>query len=416
MLYDNAQLLSLYSEGYALYGADLYKEVVVQTLEFLDRELSRPEGGYYASLDADSLNPKGELEEGAFYTWEGADLANLLREDFEWFQEYYNINDFGLWEKGRYVLIRTVSDQDFASKRGWTLETLREHRTRVRNRLLEVRDKRPRPRLDDKVITSWNGLLLGGLCDAYRYCGLEEARKNALSLAEFIQDSLSRPDGGLLHSFKEGGKSVNGYLEDYAAVIQGYVKLYGIVQDPSWMERARDLADYCLEYFSEQDQPLLYFSSSLDRALIRRTLEVNDSVMPASNSLMAKNFFTLGAYYSESRYRDRAKEMLAAVQGSLQRYPGQYSNWLHLALWLDAPFYEMVITGPEALEKLASLQKHYTPNVLLAASAAPVAEPLFENRHSKDATRIFICQFGQCRQPLESVPEALQAIELKPNN
>ena len=415
MLYDNAQLLSLYSEGYALYGETLYKEVVVQTLEFLSRELSRPEGGYYASLDADSLNPKGTLEEGAFYTWDGADLAHLLREDFEWFQEYYNINDFGLWEKGRYVLIRTKSDKVFAAKRGWTPETLEQHKSRARNLLLKVREERPRPRLDDKVITSWNGLMLGGLCDAYRYCGLQDAREKALTLAGFIQASLSRPDGGLLHSFKKGGKSVNGYLEDYAAVIQGFIKLYGIIQDPSWMDRARELANYCLEHFAEAGQPLLFFSSSLDRALIRRTLEVNDSVMPASNSLMAKNFFILGAFYSNGSYQDRAREMLTAVRGSLQRYPGQYSNWMHLALWMDGPFYEVVISGPEALDKLESLQQHYLPHALLAASDKGAAYPLFEHRHSADSTRIFICRFGQCRQPVTSVSDALEEVEIKVN-
>jgi hypothetical protein len=255
-------------------------------------------------------------------------------------------------------------------------------------------------------------LLLGGLCDAYRYCGLEDARDKALELADFIKGSLSRPDGGLLHSFKEGGKSVNGYLEDYASVIQGYIKLYGIVQDPSWMERARDLAAYCLKYFSEEGQPLLFFSSSLDRALIRRTLEVNDSVMPASNSLMARNFFALGAFYSDPAYRERTREMLIAIQGSLQRYPGQYSNWMHLALWLEAPFFEVVITGPKALEKLASLQGKYLPNVLLAASEVPLPGPLFENRHSTDTTRIFICQFGQCRQPVTEVAEALEVLEM----
>ena len=266
------------------------------------------------------------------------------------------------------------------------------------------------------MITSWNGLLLGGLCNAYQYCGLVDAREKALELAGFIQDSLSRPDGGLLHSFKEGGKSVNGYLEDYAAVIQGYIKLYGIIQDPAWMDRAKELARYCLEHFSEADQPLLYFSSSLDRALIRRTLEVNDSVMPASNSLMAKNFFLLGAFYSETGFRDRAREMLVAVKGSLQRYPGQYSNWMHLALWMDTPFYEVVITGPEAMQKLESLQRYYLPNALLAASDEPLSYPLFEHRYSTDSTRIFICQFGQCLQPVETIPDVLEELEIGAKN
>jgi hypothetical protein len=215
----------------------------------------------------------------------------------------------------------------------------------------------------------------------------------------------------LLHAHKEGGKPVNGYLEDYASVVRGYIKLYGITQDTEWVDRARALAAYVLEHFAEPGQPLLYFSSDLDRALIRRTLEVNDSVMPASNSLMAKNFFLLGAFYADSSLRERAQAMLAAVNEPMQRYSGQYSNWMHLALWLDAPFYEVVITGPGALEKMKALQPHYLPHAMLAASPTPVASPLFENRHSEEATRIFLCQFGQCRQPLAEVSEALQVLQ-----
>ena len=410
MLYDNAQLLSLYAEGYGLYADPLYKQVISQTMEFLDRELARPEGGYFASLDADSLDEAGELREGAYYVWRDETLKTELGKDYEWFREYYNVDEFGHWEDGQYVLIRKESNEAFAARSGWTPHGLEQRISEVRAKLLRLRETRPRPRLDDKLITSWNGLLLSGFCDAFRYCGMESARSRALKLAGFIERTLNRKDGGLWHSYKEGGRPVNGYLEDYAAVIQGYLKLYSITRDPKWATRARELADYTLKYFSEADQSLMYFSSSLDPALIRRTLEVNDSVMASSNSIMAKNLFLLGAFFSVGTYRERAASMLKAMQSSMDRYPGQYPNWLQLALWLEGPFHEVVVTGPQAVQTLDILQRHYLPRTFLAGSTTELDFPLFANRHHQTDTRIFICEFGQCRQPIADPEAALQIL------
>ncbi len=410
MLYDNAQLLSLYASGYARFQDPEFKRVVNRTMAFMLRELQHPEGGFHASLDADSLNEEGILEEGAYYTWSEAELRDLLGGDFDWVQEYYNINPYGHWEKGRYILLRKVPDPEFAQKMGWTPEGLEQKTAKIRKILLERRAKKMRPRLDDKLITSWNGLALSGLCDAFRYCNLPESLEAALKLGGFIENTLKTPDGGLLHSFKAGGKPVNGYLEDYASVIQGYLKLYSATLDPVWMDRARSLADYALDYFSDPEKPLLYFSSSKDRALIRRTVEVNDSVIPSSNSTMAKNLFLLGAFFEEAPYRDRAVSMLASMGGAMDRYPGQYSNWMHLALWFDAPFYEVVVTGPLARQTLVQLQANYLPNTLLAASRSPSDLPLFRGRESTSETRIFLCRWGSCLQPLTSVGEALDQL------
>jgi uncharacterized protein YyaL (SSP411 family) len=275
---------------------------------------------------------------------------------------------------------------------------------------MDYREKKPRPRLDDKLITSWNGLALSGLCDAYRYCQLPEALAEAKELAAFIETTLSTTDGGLLHSYKAGGNPVNGYLEDYASVIQGYIKLYSITRDPSWMDRGLHLAKHTLEYFSSPDKALLYFSSSQDRALIRRTVEVNDSVIPSSNSSMAKNLFLLGAFFAEPTFTERATAMIAALRDTMEQYPGQYSNWMHLALWLQEPFYEVVLTGPEAYRTLDKLQTHYLPHTLLAASQNPLPYPLFNHRDHKTDTRIFLCRQGACLQPLTKIEEALEAL------
>ena len=410
MLYDNGQLLSLYASGYARFGNPEFRRIVTQTIAFLLRELRHPKGGFYASLDADSLTDKGELEEGAYYTWTENELRTILEQDFDWVKEYYNINSFGHWENGKYVLVRKVSDEEFAAKMEWPPEVLTEKVSVIQRTLMDFREKKPRPRLDDKLITSWNGLTLSGLCDAYRYCGLPEALEEALELARFIDTTLSTPDGGLLHSYKSGGNPVNGYLEDYATVIQGYIKLYFITRDFSWMERAMHLTRYTLKFFSAPDKALLYFSSSQDRALIRRTVEVNDSVIPSSNSTMAKNLFLLGAFFAEPSFTERATSMIASLRDKLEQYPGQYSNWMHLALWLQEPFYEVVITGPEAFETLDKLQTYYLPHTLLAASQSESQYPLFQHRHHETDTRIFLCRQGTCLQPLTTIEEALEVL------
>ena len=411
MLYDNAQLLSLYASGYARFGNPEFKQIAIQTFAFLNRELQHPQGGYYASLDADSLNSEEVLEEGAFYSWSEEELREVLGGDFQCVQAYYNINPFGHWEKGRYVLVRKESDVEFAHKMNWSPEELRQKVTETQKSLLEFRDEKPRPRLDDKIITSWNGLALSGLCDAFRYCELPAAMTSALALASFIENTLTTSEGSLLHSFKTGGKPVNGYLEDYAAVIQGYIKLYSITRDALWMERANTLTEHTLKYFTAPDRALLYFSSSKDKALIRRTVEVNDSVIPSSNSTMAKNLFLLGAFFSENSYTQRAMAMLESLSAAMDRYPGQYSNWMHLALWLKAPFYEVVLTGPQAFDMLDSLQYHYLPNTLLAASETASPYPLFAQREHQTDTRIFLCQQGSCLQPLDSVEAAQRELE-----
>lgn len=410
MLYDNGQLLSLYASGYARFGNPEFLRIVTQTIGFLLRELRHPKGGFYASLDADSLSGEGELEEGAYYTWTENELRAILGEDFDWVKDYYNINSFGHWENGRYVLVRKLSDEEFASKMEWTPEVLTERVSGIQSRLMDFREKKPRPRLDDKLITSWNGLALSGLCDAYRFCGLPEALEEALELGIFIDTTLSTPEGGLLHSYKTGGNPVNGYLEDYATVIQGYIKLYSITRDPAWMERAMRLTRHTLEFFSAPGKALLYFSSSQDRALIRRTVEVNDSVIPSSNSTMAKNLFLLGAFFAESSLTERATSMTASLRDKLEQYPGQYSNWMHLALWLNQPFYEVVLTGPEAFETLDKLQTHYLPHTLLAASQGESLYPLFDLRHHEKDTRIFLCRQGSCLQPLTTIQEALEVL------
>ncbi len=409
MLYDNAQLLGLYAQGYACYGDPLFRETVEGCLGFIQAGLAAEDGGYHASLDADSLE-EGRLVEGAYYAWNKTELRKHLGADFDLFSEAYNINAHGRWEEGKYVLLRREDEAALAGRLGLDPKWVGKRLEACRSRLLKVRQTRPRPRLDNKIIASWNGLLLSGLADAYRYCGLEEARQAALALGQWAATRLVQPDGSLSHTFRPGRSQQPGFLEDYAALIEGYIKLYGICWDARWMQKARELCARVLQDFSEPGQPLLYFKSGSDRPLIRRTLETADNVIPASNSIMAKNLFQLGLFFADMAWVDRSRSMLGAVAESASKYSGQYANWLQLALWHDRPFLEVALCGPGAEALGGQLGRAYLPHCLLAASDLESPLPLFENRHLPQSARIFICSLGQCQQPLDDPDAALSEL------
>src|SRR5690606_13304826 len=204
MLYDNAQLVSLYSNAYSITKNPLYEEVVRETLDFIKRELTNPEGGFYSSLDADSKNENGELEEGAFYVFTSEELQNLIEDDFKIFCEYYNINNYGKWENNHYVLIRKKTDSEIEQEFGISSEVLHQKKQKWKQILLQYRNNRPKPRLDDKTLTSWNAMMLKGYIDAYKVFGDDEYLETALKNASFISEKQLQKNGQLFHTYKNG--------------------------------------------------------------------------------------------------------------------------------------------------------------------------------------------------------------------
>jgi len=411
MLYDNAQLVSLYSDAYLLTKNNWYKDVVYETLDFVNRELTGEDGAFYSSLDADSLTPEGELEEGAFYVWKKEELKTLLEEDFELFADYYNVNSYGNWEKGNYVLIRKKEQSDFIAAHGISEEELSQKLTAWRDILLTKRSKRSRPRLDDKTLTSWNALMLKGYLDAYRVFKEPEFLTKALKNANFLKKNQIHSDNALYHNYKAGKSSINGYLEDYAAVIDSFISLYETTGDMQWLEASQGITAYTFDHFYDPKQHLFYFTSDQDPKLINRTIEYSDNVIPASNSIMAKNLWLLSHYLYIPKYAKVAKEMLHIMQPQIEQYPSGYSNWLDLMTDFSFPFYEVVIIGKNTREKVNELNNHYIPNKLLAFSEVESNQPLFESRYSSDQTLIYICVNNACKYPVQKVSEALKFME-----
>ena len=408
MLYDNAQLVSLYADAYSLTKNPLCEQVVHETLDFVARELTDTSGAFYSSLDADSLDEHGELEEGAFYVWKKEELEVLLGADLELFTDYYNINAKGLWEKGKYVLVRSGSDTEFAQCHGLSDDVLREKLQSWKQSLFNARAQRVRPRLDDKTLTSWNALMLKGYVDAYKVFGKEAYLQAALKNAHFLLDNQWRPDGGLDHSYKDGKSTINGYLEDYSAVITAFLDLYEVTMDETWLKTSKALANYCFDHFYDENSKMFFFTSNEDPSLVSRSIEHVDNVIPSSNSMFAKALFALSHHYGNKAYGETATQMLNNVRADATQYGSSYSNWLQLMLNLADDYYEVAVTGPDAKDKLAELHQYYIPNKLVAASVKGSSLPLLENRAVLDKTLIYVCVNNSCKLPVSEISLAVK--------
>ncbi|MCF7559236.1 thioredoxin domain-containing protein [Sabulilitoribacter multivorans] len=411
MLYDNGQLVSLYSDAYLITKNELYRDIVVETLAFIKRDMTTSNGAFYSSLDADSINPEGELEEGAFYVWTKDELKTLLKEDFELFSDYYNVNNFGHWEHDNYVFIRKDNDATIIKKHKITLDTLVEKKATWKKILLEVRNKRPKPRLDDKTLTSWNAIMLKGYVDAYRVFGDLDYLVSAEKNANFIINNQLREDGGLYHNYKNGTSSINGYLEDYSTVIDAFLTLYESTLNEVWLDTARNLANYAFDHFFDTTSKMFFFTSNEDPSLVSRSIEYRDNVIPASNSIMAKNLFKLSHYFDNEHFSNTAMTMLNNVKPEMQEYPSGYSNWFDLMLNYSNPFYEVAIVGKDAKQKITELNNTYIPNKLIAASTSENKMPLLENRYNPEKTLIYVCVNKACKLPVSEVEDAIRLLK-----
>ena len=407
MLYDNAQLVCLYSDAYLVSKNPLYKDIVTETLDFVEREMTNEIGAFYSSYDADSKNENGELEEGAYYVWNEEVLKSALKDDFELFSHYYNINSYGLWENNNYVLIRKDSDDTVLKKYNLTSKELTDKKHHWKQILLNLRDQRAKPRLDDKSLTSWNALMLKGYVDAYRVFQDKHYLDIAIKNAEFIMTHQHREDGGLFHNFKEGKSTLNGYLEDYATTIEAFLALYEQTLNDKWLYTSRDLANYVFDHFQDDTSKMFYFTSDEDPGLVSRSVEYSDNVIPASNSIMAKNLFKLSHYFDNEHFSKTAMTMLNNVKPELSEYGSGYSNWLDLMLNYTFPFYEVAIVGEDTFQKLSELNSSYLPNKIIAGSQKDSSMPLLENRYLENETLIYVCVDNACKLPVSETEKAL---------
>jgi uncharacterized protein YyaL (SSP411 family) len=389
MLYDNAQLASLYSRAFQVLAEPLYREVVEETLEFIGREMTSQDGLFYSALDADS-----EGEEGKFYTWTEPEIREILGKQAESFIKYYNVGGKGLWEGGRNILLRASDTlQGFKPLEG----PLKKNR----QKLLKARSKRTRPGLDNKVLTSWNALMAKGYVDAHLALGRPEYLETALRSAGYLLENAGRPDGGLYHDITPKPSQINGFLEDYALVTDLLWNLYQASFDEFYLRKALSLADYTLQHFYDPGSGLFFFTSDLDPALVARKTEFYDNVIPSSNSVMARNLRHLGIAFDRTDFLEISGKMLEKVKPLMNRHPAAFSNWA--ALWSESTAAEVVIAvcGPAFREKIHAIRQYNIPGILYFGSEKPSELPYLQNRFVEGMTLIYYCTGKECKLPTE---------------
>lgn len=405
MLYDNGQLLSIYSKGFSQFKNPEFKRVVYETADFFERELMDKSGAFYSSLDADS-----DGEEGKYYVWNKTRLQQILESDFELFAEYFNINSKGFWENGNYILLRNQSAESFAREHQTNTDAFLKKVSRWKKRLLTEREKRVRPGLDDKTLTSWNALVILGLVEAYKTFADERFLKLALKNANFIKQNQVKNDGSCFHTWKNGKSSVSGFLEDYALVIQAWISLFEVTADENWLKDARNLNQYVDQHFWDEENGLYFYSAKSTESVLLNHYQNDDNVIPASNSVMANNLHKLYLILGEPAYLNRINRMIHHITPQFENYPMAYSNWGIVMLKLAQPFYEVAITGENSAKMVNGFFPKYQPNVLVVYSTKKSDVPILKDRFENNQNLIYVCERGVCQLPVKTLNEAWNLI------
>ena len=411
MLYDNAQLISLYSKAYQLTKNETYKKVVFKTSEFVKNELTSSEGMFYSSLDADSYNKENKIEEGAYYTWKKEELIKILNDDFDLFSKYYNIQKKHVFEQNKYVLFKSLDDSNFSRQNSISLSELKARKKKWREALKKAQQKRKKPSLDNKSLTSWNALMLKGLLDAYTVFNKKEYLEMALKNAKFILANQLQESGKLFRNYKKGKSTINGYLEDYAFLSDAFIQLYQITSEEKWLYTSKLLIDYAVKYFYDENSKMFFFASKKEGLLVPKTIDYSDNVIASSNSVIAKNLFLLSHYFDNKEYRKKASLMLNNMLPKIDEDAQFYTNWLDFMLNYTNPFYEVVITGKESKNKVTELNKNYLPNILISYSESDKNLPLLENRLVEGETYIYVCVNNTCKLPVKTIEKTLKFLK-----
>ncbi|MFN7691863.1 MAG: thioredoxin domain-containing protein, partial [Bacteroidota bacterium] len=404
MLYDNAQLISLYSKAYQFWQDPNDCFVIEKSFEFILDSLTGPHGEFYSALDADS-----EGEEGKYYVWKIDELKQLLQEDFDLFGRYFNINQTGYWEHDHYILIRTEKDDQFCDIHHLQYSDFLAKKNKWMSILLNARKERIAPGLDDKTLTSWNALMLKACLDAYISIGRQVFLDAAIKNADFILNHQLQQSSALYHTFKNGKSAINGFLEDYALLADAFVMLYKVTGNDTWLTKARDLADYALMHFYDPADGLFYFNSNDDKPLIARQKEVQDNVIPSSNAVMAHVLFDLSIYFENNSYRDTSAKMLAHFYDEMISYGSAYSCWAMLMLKFEAPVLQVAIPVKDFKEAAQHVLKSKHINLYTYCNTAVSCLPFIADKmHSAN---YYLCTNNVCGLPLNNQNELISAIE-----
>jgi uncharacterized protein YyaL (SSP411 family) len=403
MLYDNALLVMVLCEAWQLTQKPLYKQAVEQTLAFVLRELYSPEQGFYSALDADS-----EGEEGKFYVWDKAEVVQVLQEDADLFCSFYDISETGNWEHKNILNIRKPL-QAFAAEHNISEQLLEQKLEEGRQKLLQRRNSRIRPLLDDKILLGWNALMNSAFSKAFSVFGNEQYQAIARENMEFIWRRMKGAGDAFYHTWKKDVAKYPAFLDDYAYLIQALIHLQEISGDTNYLNKAKSLTGWVIDQFSEEGTGYFFFTHKDQQDVIVRKKEVYDGAIPSGNAIMAFNLHYVGVVFDVADWRERAIKMCAGLSQAVHRYPGSFGVWASMMLALTEGVAEIAIVGKDFADVRNELLRHFLPfRVVQSAPRADDSFPLLAYKPPSPDTQLYLCKNYECRAPVGKVSDLIR--------
>lgn len=407
MLFDNAQLISLYTHAYQVTKHPFFKTIALESLAFIERELTAKNGGFYCSLNADT-----KAGEGEFYKWTNADFGKALNKDYAPFMKAYFQMNQGVRKEETNVLFAEEEPAIFASLNKLTATKFDSMLSESNARLLEARNKRSKPTVDAKILSSWNGLMLQAYADAYVAFGNPVYLDRALANASFLKKNMIGQDGHLWRSFVDEQTSVDGFLDDYAFVAKALVRLYEVSFNKEWLLLADKLCTYAVHNFYDSTSHYFFFNTNRSQSLPVRKIELFNNIIPSSNAAMAEVLQALGIFFGKSNYLTMANKMVSKINSSGSDLSFNSPGWMQLISGQANGFHEVVVMGKNSLSFNLALQKNYLPDSFFMGGNEENL-PLLERKLPVEGTLIYVCTNQMCLRPTSEVATALTQLEKK---
>jgi hypothetical protein len=418
MLYDQAMLTMAYTEAYQATGEAQHGEVAAEILTYVLRDMTAPEGGFYTAEDADS-----EGEEGLFYVWTPTEIREHLGKDLgDLFCRFYDVGPHGNFEDGRSILHTRIPLENFAARENMEIAELKDLFEGARERLFTEREKRIHPLKDDKILTSWNGLMIAAMAKAYQALGDQAYVDAAQAAAGFISNTLKKDGHRLFRRYRDGEVAYPGYLDDYSNFVWGLIELYEATFEASYLEEAINLNQTMIDLFWDETYGGFFYSGKENEVLIKQSKEIYDGAIPSSNSVAALNLMRLGHIIGDRDLVNRAEQLAGTFAKRIKAYPSAYTQFLAALDFIIGPSHEIVIVesqnGKSSKSMVEAIHRQFVPNKVLLLRPADrqkdrIADlaPFIRKLGSKgDRPAVHICEQQSCQKTVTQVDQIETAL------
>ena len=419
MLYDQAMLAMAYTEAFQVTGASRHGKVVAEILTYVQRDMTSPEGGFYTAEDADS-----EGEEGLFYVWTPQEIKDELGNDLgDLFCRFYDVGPHGNFEEGRSILHSRIPLGDFAAKEKIEVAELEKVLEEARERLFAAREKRIHPLKDDKVLTSWNGLMIAAMAKAYQALGDQTYVDAARNAADFILNNLKKDGHRLFRRYRDGDVAYPGYLDDYSNLVWGLIELYEATFETSYLEEAINLNHTMINLFWDETHHGFFYSGKDNEVLIKQSKEIYDGAIPSSNSVATLNLIRLSRITGNVDLGKKAEQVAGTFAKRIKAYPSAYTQFLAALDFIFGPSHEIVIVegqnGKSSKSIIEAIHRRFVPNKVLLlrpvdgqrdriAALAPFTKEL---KSQGDRSVVHICEQQSCQRTVTEVDQIETALD-----